>query len=128
MKPLIVTAALVRHADRILITRRPEGKAHGGKWEFPGGKLEDDESPQDCLKRELHEELALQVEVGDIFTVVYHRYPRGPILLLVYNCRPLSLEMADIEVSAHAWVTPGELSGYEFPEADDAIVARLQHE
>ena len=84
--PLIVTAGVIRSDDTVLIARRESGPL-AGRWEFPGGKLEPGESPEACLARELQEELGLEVQVGDIFAVVYHEYPSGPILLLAYACR-----------------------------------------
>ncbi|MEW6399341.1 MAG: (deoxy)nucleoside triphosphate pyrophosphohydrolase [Bacillota bacterium] len=84
--PLIVTAGVIRKDDAVLIARRESGPL-AGQWEFPGGKLEPGESPEACLARELREELGLEVEVGDIFAVVYHEYPSGPVLLLGYTCR-----------------------------------------
>lgn len=84
--PLIVTAGVLRSGDSVLIARRSSGPL-AGLWEFPGGKLEPAESPEACLARELREELGLEVEVGDIFAVVYHPYPGRPVLLLAYSCR-----------------------------------------
>lgn len=86
--PLIVTAGVVYKDDAVLIARRTAG-ALEGLWEFPGGKLERGESPEECLTRELREELGLNVEIEDIFRVVYHVYAHGPVLLLAYRCRPL---------------------------------------
>lgn len=74
--PLIVTTAVIRQDGKVLVARRQGGHL-AGKWEFPGGKLEPGESPEQCLARELKEELELEVRVGDIFAVVYHEYESG---------------------------------------------------
>ncbi len=125
MSPLIVTAALLRRGNHILITKRPADKQQGGFWEFPGGKLQSDETPQQALQRELLEELDLDVEVGGIFEVVYHRYDWGPVLILVYECRPLSDAIRNLEVSEHRWVTVEQLPTYDLLSADRPIVDKL---
>jgi len=125
MLPIIVTAAILRQADLILITRRPETSRHGGLWEFPGGKLDPNETPQEGLRRELREEIGIDTEVGDIFEVVYYRYPQGAVLVLAYECRHVSGVIRNIEVSEHRWVLPAELDQYELLPADAPIVARL---
>lgn len=125
MSPLIVTAALLRRGNHILITKRPADKQQGGFWEFPGGKLQSDETPQQALQRELLEELDLAVEVGAIFEVVYHRYDWGPVLILVYECLPLSGLIRNLEVSEHCWVSVEQLTAYELLPADLPIVDKL---
>lgn len=126
MLPTIVTAAILRHRDTVLITRRPETSRHGGLWEFPGGKLDPNESPRECLRRELREELGIDSEVGEIFEVVYFRYPQGPVLVLAFECRHLGGDIRDIEVAEHRWVLPAELDRYDLLPADAPIVARLR--
>jgi 8-oxo-dGTP diphosphatase len=125
MPPLIVTAAVLRKDGRILITRRPEGKPHEGFWEFPGGKLEPDESPEECLKREIGEELALEIDVQGIFEVIYHRYDWGPVLLLFYDCRPHGDRIHDREVAEHRWVLAQDLPRYPLLPADTPLVTKL---
>jgi len=125
MPPLIVTAAVLRKNNRILITRRPPEKPHGGLWEFPGGKLEGDESPQECLRREIIEELSLEIEILDILEVVHHRYDWGPVLILAYNCLPRSGAIHNLGVAEHRWVSPKELPTYRLLPADSPIVKKL---
>ncbi|BCR04161.1 DNA mismatch repair protein MutT [Desulfuromonas versatilis] len=125
MQPLIVTAAIIRSQTGILLTRRPEGSRHAGMWEFPGGKLEPGESPEQCLRRELLEELDLPVEVGQVFEVVYHRYDWGAVLILAYECRALSRRIRNLEVAEHRWVPPKELPEYDILAADAPIVRKL---
>ena len=127
-QPLIVTAAIIRKKDKILITKRPEGSREAGKWEFPGGKLNDNESPEDCLQRELVEELNLQVKVEAIFEVLHHRYSWGPILLLAFECHPLSNKIENIQVAEHRYVPIKSLHNYDFLEADKPIIDKLIQE
>lgn len=126
MLPLIVTAAVIRKGDAILITRRPDGSRHGGMWEFPGGKLDGNESPQECLKREILEELGLTVVVGPIFEVAYHRYEWGPVLILAFECLPQCGSIRNIEVAEHRWVAPGDLHLYDILPADRPIIDKLR--
>lgn len=125
MQPLIVTAAVLRKDGRILITRRLEGKRHAGLWEFPGGKLEKEESPEACLRREIREELDLEIEVGAIFAVVHHRYEWGAVLILAYDCFPQGEAIRNLEVAEHRWVKPAEIASYPFLAADRPIVEKL---
>lgn len=126
MLPIIVTAAILRQGDTVLITRRPPQSKHGGLWEFPGGKLDPNETPQEGLRRELREELGIDSEVGDIFEVVYFRYPQVPVLILAYECRHLAGAIQNIEVSEHRWVPVADLQRYDILPADAPIIARLQ--
>lgn len=125
MQPLIVTAAILRHQDRILITRRPPDKPHGGMWELPGGKLDADESPQQALRRELREELGIDIAVDTIFDVVYHRYHWGAVLILVYECRWLSGELQHLDVDDHRWIRPQDQRQYDILPADRPLFERL---
>lgn len=127
--PLIVTAAVVTRADgTILLTQRPKGKRDAGLWEFPGGKLEPEESPEEGLKRELLEELGMEIEVDGIEQVIHHRYDWGPVLLLFYRCRPINRQLEHKDVADHAWVAPEQLESYPILPADGPIVERLVRE
>lgn len=121
--PLIVTAAVIRDEDRVLVARR-KGSPLEGLWEFPGGKLEAGESPEECLARELKEELGLEVTVQDIFAVVYHEYDFGPILLLAYNCALADkgpLPCGD----GLLWAGREDLSNLDFAPADGPVVEKI---
>jgi len=126
--PVIVTAAVIRQGDKVLVAQRQHGHL-AGKWEFPGGKLEPGESPEACLAREIKEELNLEVRVGDIFAAVYHRYETGPILLLAYTCslaegwRPEGCLAANAGVK---WVSPEELARLDLAPADVPIAEKLK--
>ena len=125
-QPLIVTAAIIRKGNQVLITRRPAGSRDAGKWEFPGGKLNSNETPEECLRRELLEELDLPVKVGDIFQVIHHQYTWGAVLLLFYECAPLGSEIKNLQVAEHRYVPVPELDSYDLLEADRPIIESLQ--
>jgi len=124
--PKIVAAAVIETDGRILIAKRKQGKMHSGKWEFPGGTLEEGETPEQCLKRELLEELALITDVGDLICTSEYSYtPEFTIKLLVYRTTIIS---GSFDLHAHdeiRWVKPADLFTYDFPEADVPIVEKL---
>jgi len=128
MQPLIVTAAIVRHQGLVLVTQRPATARHGGLWEFPGGKLEAEETPVAALQRELIEELDLPVTVGEVFAVVHHRYDWGAVLILAYLCEPIHTKVRNLQVAAHLWLPPAELSSVPFLPADLPLIERLQRQ
>lgn len=123
--PLLVTAAVVFDGENVLITRRPGDKRHPGLWEFPGGKVDPGESPEEALRREIREELDAEIQVGEIFEVAFYRYDWGPVLILAYSCRLLSASIRNLGVAEHRWVHPRELPGYPILPADQAMVDRL---
>ena len=121
-----VVAALVRRSDgRFLIARRPAHKARGGLWEFVGGKVEPGESGEAALVRECREELDISLRVGSVYAVVLHEYPDLTVRLTLYNASIASGEPKLLEHSAIAWISPGEISNYEFCPADESILRRL---
>jgi 8-oxo-dGTP diphosphatase len=124
--PILVTAGVVIRENRVLVARRKAGSHLEGLWEFPGGKLEPGESPDDCLVRELHEELGISVRVGRILDTVYHRYPEKNVLLLFYECELIDGEPQALDVAEVAWVGRSELSDLDWVPADVAFVERLK--
>jgi len=126
--PLLVTAAVIFDGDKVLITRRPDGSRHAGLWEFPGGKLESGESPEEALRREISEELNAEIEVVEIFEVVFYRYDWGPVLILAYYCQLLTPTIHNIGVAEHRWVHPQDLSGFPILPADQPILSRLNRQ
>ncbi|MCX7694166.1 MAG: (deoxy)nucleoside triphosphate pyrophosphohydrolase [Caloramator sp.] len=122
---IIVTAAVIENEGKILITQRKKGKKGGLLWEFPGGKLEEGETPEECIIREIKEELNIDIEVIDIFDVVFHRYTEFNMLMLVYRCRLKGGEITAKEVEDFRWVTPLELNDYNFLEADVGVVEKI---
>jgi A/G-specific adenine glycosylase len=121
-----VAAGIIRDdAGRILIAQRPLEGLLGGLWEFPGGKQEPDETLPECLQRELREELAIEVEVGELFTVVQHGFTHFTITLHAFNCQWISGEPQTLGVHDWAWVTEDELPRYSFGKADRQIISAL---
>ena len=121
-----VAAALIRRGDRFLICRRPEQKARGGLWEFPGGKLEPGETPEQALIRECREELDITLAVGPLFQDVTHVYPDLTVHLCLYEARIVCGGPRLLEHSALAWITPAEIDRYEFCPADTVLLERLK--
>lgn len=128
MSPLLVTAAIIQQNGKILLTQRRPDAPYPDYWEFPGGKLEPDEDPRDCIVRELREELGITIEVRHIFDVVYYRYPERTVLVMAYRCDWREGDIVDLEVAAHAWVAAGDLAGYRLLPADLPLAARLVRE
>ena len=115
-----------RDRQRILIDRRlPEGEM-ADFWEFPGGKIEPDEDAIACIKRELREELAIEVEVGDHLITIDHEYETLRVSLIVHHCTHISGEPQTIACSEIRWVTVEELDNYQLPAANYQIVTALK--
>ncbi|HKS12892.1 MAG TPA: Nudix family hydrolase [Pseudomonas sp.] len=124
MKRIHVVAAVIRGADgRILIARRADTQHQGGLWEFPGGKVEEGESVAAALARELREELGIEVTASRPLIKVGHDYPDKQVLLDVWEVSGFSGEPHGAEGQPLAWVSPRELAQYDFPEANQPIVA-----
>lgn len=127
MRSLVVVAAVIRDREgRVLLTRRPEGSHMAGLWEFPGGKVDPDESPAAALERELDEELGLRTRTGDPVTFAVHEEDGLRILLLFFASRIVSGRPTPREGQRVAWVSPAELERYPTPPADAALVAMLR--
>jgi 8-oxo-dGTP diphosphatase len=124
MKPIIVTAAVVEHDGRFLITRRPAGVPLEGCWEFPGGKCDAGEALEVCLARELREELDVDARIGgEIFTTT-HTYPERTIELHFFRCE-LQGEPRPQLGQELRWVPRGELAALDFPPADAELIRML---
>ena len=125
MKTLAVAAALITKGGRILVAQREEKDDWGLHWEFPGGTLEEDEGPQDCIKRELLEELGIEVEVGEIREAVFKRYKNFNILLLAYQCTITEGVPSAIRCREVRWVGKEELKRLPMPPADEEMRANI---
>jgi mutator protein MutT len=121
-----VSAALIFRDGKILITQR-HAKSHlGGLWEFPGGKRELDETFEQCLARELREELGIEVEVGKLFEEISHAYAEKTVRLKFFTCKLVSGEPRPLDCAAFKWVDKTELGGFEFPAADARLLEKLR--
>src|SRR6201992_1364095 len=125
---LVVAVALVDADGRVLIAQRPEGKSMAGLWEFPGGKVEEQERPEDALIRELREELGIAVKEACLapFTFASHAYPDFHLLMPLFVCRRWEGTPQPLEHAALKWVKPRELSQYPMPEADIPLIPMLR--
>jgi 8-oxo-dGTP diphosphatase len=126
---LVAAAALLDASGRVLITQRPQHKALGGLWEFPGGKVEPGEAPEAALIRELKEELDLTVASEDLepFAFASHAYPEFHLLMPLYLIRRWTgdLRLDPNAAQAAAWVAPSALRDHAMPPADVVLVDRL---
>jgi len=121
-----VAAGVVFRDGRVLITqRRPEDHL-GGLWEFPGGKREPVETFEECLERELNEELGIEVDVREWLSSVTHSYPEKTVLLRFFRCCWRKNEPRVLGCHAFAWVTASQLSHYDFPPADESLLEKLR--
>jgi len=121
-----VTAAILWQKNKVLITRRGPGEKLAGKWEFPGGKVEVGETPEESLQREILEELGVQVTVGKYFTESIYHYGHGSIRLLAYEVLYIS---GDFNLTVHdqiKWVSVADLATFDFAPADIEIINQLE--
>ena len=125
---LVAACALVDVDGRVLICKRPKGKAMAGLWEFPGGKLEHGESPEACLIRELEEELGVIVNDACLAPFVFasHDYESFHLVMPLYLCRRWDGVVTPREHEAIAWVKPARLGDYPMPPADAPLIAWLR--
>ena len=125
---LVAAAALVDVDGRVLIAKRPAGKQLAGLWEFPGGKVENGETPEQCLIRELHEELGITVSSACLAPFVFasHGYESFHLLMPLFLCRRWEGLVTAREHEALAWVKPLDFDRYPMPPADAPIAAWLR--
>ena len=121
-----VVAALIWQGDRFLICQRPAHKARGLLWEFVGGKTEPGETREAALVRECMEELAVTVEVGDVFMEVDHVYPDLTVHLTLFNARIAEGEIRLLEHNDAKWITVDEIDDFDFCPADEEILEQLK--
>lgn len=121
-----VTAAIIIDKNKILIAQRGANEKLAGKWEFPGGKIELGETPQECLKREIKEELEVDIAVGNYLGESIYTYPNGEIKLIAYFATILD---GDIKLSVHdkvEWITISQIDKYDFAPADIPFIEKLK--
>ena len=124
----VVLAFLYDNNGRVLLAQRPEGKSYGGLWEFPGGKIEPNETPETALVRELKEELGIDTHESCLAPLSFssHQYSEFQILLLLYICRKWKGSPSAFSASELRWVFAKDLRGYTMPEANKEFVSHLQ--
>ncbi|MFN3857264.1 MAG: 8-oxo-dGTP diphosphatase MutT [Caulobacter sp.] len=125
---LVAAAALIDADGRVLVCQRPKGKQLAGLWEFPGGKVEAGETPEECLIRELKEELGIEVRAACLAPFVFasHGYDSFHLLMPLFLLRRWDGVITAHEHEALAWVKPNQLSQYPMPPADEPLVAWLR--
>ena len=126
LKAIDVAAALIFRDGKLLITKR-HAEAHlGGLWEFPGGKREPGETFEQCLVREIREELGVEISVGELFEEVNHDYPEKSVHLKFFICELLAGEPQPLGCAALKWVDKSGLDAHDFPAADARLLEKLK--
>ncbi len=123
---LIGVAVIWNAAGKILIDKRKPGGAFGGLWEFPGGKKEASETIEDCIKREVLEELGIEIAVEEHLITIDHSYSEIRVTLHVYHCRYLRGVPKTIECDEFRWVTLDDIDKFTFPQANEQIITTLK--
>ena len=127
-KLIEVAAGLIFRSGKLLITQRHADAHLGGLWEFPGGKRHVGETFEDCLHRELREELGIEVEIHELVEEITHHYPDKSVHLKFFRCEWLRVEPQALGCSALVWIEPQQLDKYAFPEADARLLEKLRAE
>lgn len=127
MKTIHVVAAIIEKEGRYFATQRGYGEFKDG-WEFPGGKIEQGESPEEALQREIREELDTQISVGRLFTTVDYDYPEFHLHMLCYVCRVVSGKLRLLEAEDAKWLTRENLNSVNWLPADRDVVRALLEE
>jgi 8-oxo-dGTP diphosphatase len=123
--PIRVVAAVIANEGRYLITQRRPAAVLPLLWEFPGGRVEPNESDADALKREVYHRLSVQIEVGQLISFVSHPYEHYVVDLYLYECRVVSGELRAVNVHDFRWVTSDEFDRFPFTPADEASMNKL---
>ncbi|PJK29909.1 (deoxy)nucleoside triphosphate pyrophosphohydrolase [Minwuia thermotolerans] len=127
---LVAAVALINEQREVLLAERPEGKSMAGLWEFPGGKVEPDESPEDCLVRECGEELGIRIDPADLrpLTFASHAYDDFHLLMPVFACRRWAGTPAGLEEQRIAFVAADDLASFPMPPADAPMLGAIRAE
>jgi 8-oxo-dGTP diphosphatase len=123
---IIGVAIIWNDLEQILIDRRRSGGVMGGLWEFPGGKLEPGETVEECIKREIYEELGIEIKVGQHLLTIDHTYTHLRVTLIVHHCRHLAGVPQPLECEEVRWVSLDKLGQFTFPEANVQIIDALR--
>ncbi|WP_444896376.1 8-oxo-dGTP diphosphatase MutT [Microbulbifer sp. EKSA008] len=122
----VAVGVVTRGDGKILIARRPDHLHMGGRWEFPGGKVEAGESVQEALYRELLEEVAIEVQELQPLVEIRHDYPEKTVLLDTWQVTQFTGEALGLEQQEIKWVSAGELDNFQFPDANQAIIEAVK--
>jgi 8-oxo-dGTP diphosphatase len=124
----VVAVALIDADNRVLLQQRAPGRAMAGLWEFPGGKVEEGETPEAALVREIEEELGVTLDPATLVPCCFASAPLGDrqMILLLYLCRSWRGEPAPLDAAALSWVTPAEMRGLPMPPADEPLIPLLE--
>ena len=125
MKTIRVVAAVIRSGDQIFATQRGYGEFKGG-WEFPGGKIEPGETPQEALKREIKEELTADIGVGELIHTVEYDYPKFHLSMDCFWCTLENGELKLLEAEAAKWLTKKELYSVDWLPADLSLIEKIE--
>jgi 8-oxo-dGTP diphosphatase len=128
MKHLHVSCAIIEDNGKVLCTQRSKSMSLPLKWEFPGGKIDPDELPEDCLRRELIEELGLHINIGRALSPHTHRYPTFTVTLYPFVCTIESGEITLHEHEAVVWLPPEKLNTLDWAEADWPVIEEYQRQ
>ena len=128
MKIIKVTGAIIQNGNNFLICRRGPNEKSAGLWEFPGGKIEADETPKDCIKRELKEELNIDAEIGEMFSNYTYNYPHVSYKLYFFKIKKFDGNLKKTVHDKIRWETLINFSNYNFLEGDKPVIKKLLRE
>jgi|TARA_B000000532_G_scaffold205654_1_gene173372 8-oxo-dGTP diphosphatase len=125
---LVVACALINEQGRVLINKRPKGKDYAGYWEFPGGKVEENETPEEAIIRELKEEINIDVSAACLAPLSFteKNYEKYYVVVLLYVCRKWEGFMKPMENQELAWIFPKDIADYKVLPADKSFFATLR--
>ena len=121
----VAIAVIINNKNQILISKRSTEQHQGNKWEFPGGKVEEGETSQEALRRELKEELGIKIKSATFFMDIVHQYKDKKVCLDIYEVRDWSGETQGLEDQPIQWIERVELKNYEFPAANAELLIKL---
>ena len=124
----VVAAVIMNEENKILIAQRNLKKAQGGLWEFPGGKIESNETREDAIVREIKEELTIDIKVDEYFDENVFNYPEKDINLIALKCSKINGNIELVEHEDYKWIASSELENFEFASADEFIVEKIKME